>query len=198
MGSPPRVRGKAGHTARLPCTIRITPACAGKSFALLVGVVSSKDHPRVCGEKDVLPSDQHLDGGITPACAGKRVALNAVWSSTKDHPRVCGEKILHYCVFRGEGGSPPRVRGKAFCLCAHNRLPGITPACAGKSIVLKCARAYYWDHPRVCGEKNVAVSRSMRHIGSPPRVRGKVGKTKVPFPKCGITPACAGKRMCLL
>ncbi len=45
----------------------------------------------------------------------------------------------------------------------------------------------------MCGEKTVMVKGQERHLGSPPRMRGK-GVVHVFVPeKFGITPACAGK-----
>ena len=52
--------------------------------------------------------------------------------------------------------SPPRMRGKARANSAIGNDAGITPAYAGKSII---PGKYNWiirDHPRVCGEKQVA------------------------------------------
>ena len=94
-------------------------------------------------------------------------------------------------------GSPPRVRGKdnLYGLLIH--CPGITPACAGKSL-LKVERMFdTQDHPRVCGEKLYYFPRFHYHIGSPPRVRGKVVACGVIIFAVGITPACAGKS-CML
>ena len=53
------------------------------------------------------------------------------------------------------------------------------------------------DHPRVCGEKAVAVVSSSFTLGSPPRVRGKGDNGNVQIAQAGITPACAGKSMML-
>ena len=93
MGSPPRVRGKAGPAAA-PCpALRITPACAGKRSVLPRLWCAVGDHPRVCGEKmihwvtSLMPvgSPPRVRGKgpfalawsrcyrITPACAGKRL-----------------------------------------------------------------------------------------------------------------------------
>ena len=52
------------------------------------------------------------------------------------------------------------------------------------------------DHPRVCGEKAVAVVSSSFTLGSPPRVRGKGDNGNVQIAQAGITPACAGKSIC--
>ena len=91
-GSPPHVRGKEELIDRVNISIRITPACAGKSFVQHVFQRAERDHPRMCGEKYALAcrsylyqgSPPHVRGkahlpylnetcrGITPACAGKR------------------------------------------------------------------------------------------------------------------------------
>ncbi len=52
-GSPPRVRGKDDQERRELVKIRITPACAGKRAVNARGEFYNKDHPRVCGEKNV-------------------------------------------------------------------------------------------------------------------------------------------------
>ena len=92
LGSPPRVRGKAASACLTSFQTGITPACAGKSLWPLVLFASSRDHPRVCGEKlffllcggDTWGSPPRVRGKektmcailhdyrITPACAGKR------------------------------------------------------------------------------------------------------------------------------
>ena len=49
-GSPPRVRGKRFCRSSARLYMRITPARAGKTFALSVSTLYSTDHPRACGE----------------------------------------------------------------------------------------------------------------------------------------------------
>ena len=76
-----------------------------------------RDHPRVCGEKQMLQqagrvwvgSPPHMRGKetmlgcavgahrITPAYAEKSWSAHSLVSSLKDHPRVCGEKT-HYAM----------------------------------------------------------------------------------------------------
>ena len=92
FGSPPRVRGKDGQETLRPGLGRITPACAGKRWTRSPVSTSSRDHPRVCGEKTTNSCQIALTVGspprvrgkarhsplyvvytrITPACAGKR------------------------------------------------------------------------------------------------------------------------------
>ena len=86
------------------------------------------------------------------------------------------------------------MRGKVALPAKPPELFGITPACAGKSITPSGATHRNEDHPRVCGEKLIAVSPQTSTLGSPPRVRGK-GACAERVPRNNrITPACAGKR----
>ena len=50
-GSPPRVRGKGGGAVKGGFRDGITPACAGKRCSSMLESWSTRDHPRVCGEK---------------------------------------------------------------------------------------------------------------------------------------------------
>ena len=150
--------------------------------------------PRVRG-KEYSRAPTYQPYGITPACAGKRKACVPLMSRDRDHPRVCGEKAAYLRAVWVPKGSPPRVRGKVSHAVTAHLLPGITPACAGKSRIVPGIPVRGWDHPRVCGEKLGRLWQAAHNTGSPPRVRGKgVG---APHFACdlGITPACAGKRL---
>ncbi len=70
-GSPPRVRGKVVPTSSAVVCWRITPACAGKSFVRTGGISSLKDHPRVCGEKQVDLDCSGVFRGSPPRVRGK-------------------------------------------------------------------------------------------------------------------------------
>ena len=213
-GSPPHVRGKDGPRVYYIPNSGITPAYAGKSTVQRGCSRHIRDHPRVCGEKyyvtvgkaDHEGSPPRMrgkvraaplgagDSGITPACAGKR-AMDALPSvPAGDHPRVCGEKAPRHLALCCILGSPPRVRGKARHLVRGAVKRGITPACAGKSPFFPGVPGLRWDHPRVCGEKNIPQIHISRSTGSPPRVRGKVVESWNSCVFSGITPACAGKR----
>ncbi len=53
LGSPPHVRGKVTIWGASDKTTRITPACAGKRESGRDDHTAAKDHPRMCGEKDL-------------------------------------------------------------------------------------------------------------------------------------------------
>ena len=171
-GSPPRVRGKRSPFVIAPDIRRITPACAGKTRQNAGRVSGKKDHPRVCGENLGVQFNQsgvwgspprvrgkhegRLDNGnyegITPACAGKTGFPSRTSTVSKDHPRVCGENSASGSTPCKITGSPPRVRGKLALGERLNTDLGITPACAGKTVILSNRECITKDHPRVCGE----------------------------------------------
>ncbi len=152
MGSPPHVRGKVQSVSAHVANGGITPAYAGKRAAANFHLGTTRDHPRMCGEKKnicrkpkaLTGSPPHVRGkvrsldfcsscsGITPACAGK--SSRRYWNSSKhkDHPRMCGEKFIDTATFLINRGSPPHVRGKGPFCSKNVQGPGITPACAGK------------------------------------------------------------------
>ena len=155
-GSPPRVRGKGHSEPGGAGGGGITPAYAGKSMGALIADAAERDHPRMCGEKTsasslfntAAGSPPRVRGkelrvetcfshdGITPAYAGKRVSRSRAKTGEWDHPRVCGEKTVIHKNDRIAQGSPPRVRGKVLGTGKGCDGVGITPAYAGKSMML--------------------------------------------------------------
>ena len=90
-------------------------------------------------------------------------------------------------------GSPPQVRGKLSAYAQIGQLQGITPAGAGKTISLCPDRAIARDHPRRCGENPQTGYAGRYSTGSPPQVRGKLGRALGMAGFGRITPAGAGK-----
>ena len=70
-GSPPHVRGKVRLVWIFASGIRITPACAGKRPILSGANTLYRDHPRMCGEKNRLPSSICTQIGSPPHVRGK-------------------------------------------------------------------------------------------------------------------------------
>ena len=208
------MRGKAGEAWQENNQSRITPAYAGKSLVVKSNVLVARDHPRLCGEKvsvsavDTTPqgSPPPMRGKafapsgiltmtrITPAYAGKRLFASTSSTTSRDHPRLCGEKgiekKLHICFM----GSPPPMRGKAKDCRPPAEIIRITPAYAGKSILLRNRQSFLGDHPRLCGEKNTRPWIPEAPRGSPPPMRGKAKAYDGTLPEPRITPAYAGKR----
>ena len=212
LGSSPRVRGAFHVRVGCCCFRRIIPACAGSILVAQITGLSLADHPRVCGEHASLGSCRcfalgssprvrgasvqakpvHPRAGIIPACAGSIQACSRSGRGNPDHPRVCGE---HRCdAFSNEVsvGSSPRVRGASVPRGLRAGRSGIIPACAG-SIANQSRRVMpVWDHPRVCGEHQLAFAGLGRTVGSSPRVRGASGGYVARNLFIRIIPACAG------
>ena len=173
VGSPPPMRGKVDKGSIFAKSLRITPAYAGKSRHTTGFYCLRRDHPRLCGEKQLSPTGSIAHFGITPAYAGKRCMAAAPCFSRMDHPRLCGEKWAEDGATRQAAGSPPPMRGKVIACYLAGAVYGITPAYAGKSGVHD---AYTPDR-----------------VGSPPPMRGKASGDAVSDSVSGITPAYAGK-----
>ena len=166
--------------------------CGEKPAFSWLALATQGSPPRVRG-KVRAPLAEKSVWGITPACAGKSARSAGGEVSVGDHPRVCGEK-RHSHENRSSGrGSPPRVRGKDLEVGNLSAGGRITPACAGKSYHVKPDCVTTGDHPRVCGEKLLALSHIFNSLGSPPRVRGKGVQLNLIPRVTRITPACAGK-----
>ena len=70
-GSPPPMRGKAPNQQQICNNHRITPAYAGKSGEGSMSSFRLKDHPRLCGEKNLFKKLLCVDVGSPPPMRGK-------------------------------------------------------------------------------------------------------------------------------
>ena len=168
----PRVRGKPAVRAHRGLPLPSTPACAGKTRAVISAPDATTFNPRVCGEN---------------SCR-----RNSTLPSTPQPPRVRGKlepRPLHAASFP----QPPRVRGKQVGIKAHPHMLPSTPACAGETP----AKSIPWRpvslNPRVCGENTINWDRVLNLAPQSPRVRGKPEKFAKGLLDHASTPACAGK-----
>ena len=168
------MRGKVNCLGLLLSGSRITPAYAGKRATKeMEGLLIKGSPPHMRGKVRVLP-ESTPQTGITPAYAGK---------SKRGGSRA-----------KTRLGSPPHMRGKGIVPCIQRRFVGITPAYAGKSFASSSILVAHWDHPRICGEKEMSSISCNLDSGSPPHMRGKVLSAVGSRDHLGITPAYAGKR----
>ena len=172
---------------------RITPACAGRRQPCNLPTPAVWDHPRLRGEKR-LQEKQRLDvqgspppargegrvnclvieaNRITPACAGRRGYEPCNYCVRGDHPRLRGEKPAVCRISDKTVGSPPPARGEVSSTASPPAVSGITPACAGRSSLLRLWWSSARDHPRLRGEKFL--------------------QSLCAYACLGITPACAGR-----
>ena len=216
-GSSPRVRGKRRHSGDRGLPVRLIPACAGKTGFGGGRSRRWRAHPRVCGENAAgvylmyrrRGSSPRVRGkragggarggacGLIPACAGK--TLRSWWTCTTRtaHPRVCGENLDADLESVSPQGSSPRVRGKREVVIPASLVPGLIPACAGKTQRESGRAPGGRAHPRVCGENLGGAALKAGDTGSSPRVRGKRVSRLPGDDRARLIPACAGKTRCV-
>ena len=134
-GSPPHARGRLMTFSWITRGGRITPACAGKTRLSRDSIGIRQDHPRMRGE-DFPPScRRRVSARITPACAGKTSGSGSGVGVSADHPRMRGEDKFVGNINVYDVGSPPHARGRHSYSQRRRRAVGITPACAGKTLL---------------------------------------------------------------
>ena len=212
QGSSPRMRGTPRRPHRRFAHDGIIPAHAGNTCGGLRCTMSTRDHPRACGEHfnqlylsaQKKGSSPRMRGtpyvahegaccrGIIPAHAGNTFTNLRLRKGTWDHPRACGEHRRARPRFAGQRGSSPRMRGTLISNWVGGFHRGIIPAHAGNTSRRNHNRRLYGDHPRACGEHADNSSMTFNSEGSSPRMRGTPQVGGVIVAVKGIIPAHAG------
>ena len=192
--------------------LRIIPAYAGSTVALVALFMVCGDHPRVCGEHNTrkrtkyksvgssprmrgAPAEQvgvRAGPGIIPAYAESTPQIAEAGRERRDHPRVCGEHLTHTIQCVPVCGSSPRMRGAPGCSSSLLDDMRIIPAYAGSTGGPADESGKGEDHPRVCGEHPSTMTASLGAWGSSPRMRGAPGTLGAGGPGRRIIPAYAG------
>ena len=110
-----------------------------------------------------------------------------------DHPRLRGKDQTMDMHIGMEMGSPPLARERPFCASAAVLCYRITPACAGKTRIIKRRMRAKKDHPRLRGKDGPTERMETETAGSPPLARERHWESCFYGAWAGITPACAGK-----
>ena len=131
LGSSPRMRGTPEENVVVLNNGGIIPAYAGNTLSIFPSNAFKRDHPRVCGEHEVVTNyadaakgssprmrgtQKHPRGtvgaeGIIPAYAGNTSNCHMGRALARDHPRVCGEHRQGGKYGTNGIGSSPRMRG---------------------------------------------------------------------------------------
>ena len=194
-------------------TLRITPACAGRTSFRQSLCTSQRDHPRSRGKDAILNiitnelegspplareghSEERFhtkEAGITPAFAGRTYFFADSVYISQDHPRMCGKDYLLLNNLARNIGSPPHVREGLQETVEEVAETGITPACAGRTQTMKMPTRLFQDHPRMCGKDSEGRFKASAELGSPPHVREGPFLFLLLQRSSRITPACAGR-----
>ena len=152
-GSPPHTRERLLRCVCVLCSIRITPAYAGKTLVSVCFQLLPRDHPRIRGKDfhtvlitDLIPGSpphtrerhgrpyDNTDAiGITPAYAGKTLLRIFEVLLLWDHPRIRGKDARVTSYSESCTGSPPHTRERHINTVHSLFLLRITPAYAGKT-----------------------------------------------------------------
>ena len=92
QGSPPRARGEVARPVTPLKNRGITPACAGRRGRAMRCFYTSRDHPRVCGEKLTGKNGAQTEKGSPPRVRGEAGEPAFPAFHLRITPRVCGEK----------------------------------------------------------------------------------------------------------
>ena len=156
LGSSPPVRGARDSVLDGVYKIGLIPARAGSTGVVPLVRVSSRAHPRPCGEhsswwsprcrwwgssppvRGAPPawSDPQNYRGLIPARAGSTRPSGRRSSPLRAHPRPCGEHVSLVLASASDRGSSPPVRGAHAHQIGSLRLGGLIPARAGSTLGL--------------------------------------------------------------
>ena len=115
-----------------------------------------RDHPRLCGEKHMVPKRSTPIWGSPPPMRGKAQSRPVICTLFRITPAYAGKS------------RKPVHRRKP--VQDHPRL------CGGKSLEGADEQEGKKDHPRLCGEKHSIYSLFKPYLGSPPPMRGKANR----------------------
>ena len=194
-GSSPRMRGAPQLTLTMQSWCRIIPADAGSTHYKSCAHVSPWDHPRGCGEHPMLRPASLWGPGIIPADAGSTSGKSNVIAESEDHPRGCGEHDNAVRIGIHQVGSSPRMRGAPTHNAPRSYDSRIIPADAGSTTPQSGRIPGKRDHPRGCGEHQLAQDQNLTNSGSSPRMRGALTGYYDLRPNGRIIPADAGSTM---
>ena len=213
LGSSPLTRGKPHLGAYLEVRLRLIPAHAGKTYAIVGLSPVMRAHPRSRGENFAAPvsTSRHLGsspltrgkpprpdhrrdrGRLIPAHAGKTQIASMSGRSLGAHPRSRGENFAPAFCRATKGGSSPLTRGKRLPAFARFVRPGLIPAHAGKTAPNGIKNFADGAHPRSRGENGRRDDGGHVAAGSSPLTRGKREARALLRDRCGAHPRSRGE-----
>ena len=173
-GSSPRMRGKRRIVDTRHNRLRIIPAHAGQTKSKRVRAFSMPDHPRACGANSCDAASGRIVTGSSPRMRGKHGHLVRRNDRDRIIPAHAGQTSKHVDVRSAVDGSSPRMRGKPTRNHRHQGRQRIIPAHAGQTDDTASPRRFSTDHPRACGANPTLRRAEGAHVGSSPRMRGKL------------------------
>ena len=172
LGSSPRMRGALALPTAFCASSGIIPAYAGSTGGKSDGIETCR--------------------GSSPRMRGARLANLALVGLRGIIPAYAGSTEEWCADIDAEWGSSPRMRGAHRVCDELRKRNGIIPAYAGSTVLLRRHITAPTDHPRVCGEHDLADDMGWAFPGSSPRMRGARRYGRGARPRARIIPAYAG------
>ena len=142
----------------------------------VVTVTCKETPPRAWGRLRILVNNAAVDGN-TPTCVGKTRPGIIDAKSGQKHPHVRGEDLG--CRPRAPlyAETPPRAWGRPAQGFAGLNTARNTPTCVGKTPRYVCVAVLREKHPHVRGEDARLAPSQPSRLETPPRARGRRGRT---------------------
>ena len=185
--------GQVSHDNGEMCEVRIIPTRVGTRIILISLLVTTKDHPHACGDKQGYTAKpitaegssprvwgqavpkilEKLPERIIPTRVGTSILKLRLLDGLTDHPHACGDKLSSQHLVFYHAGSSPRVWGQDFATAEQNLQHRIIPTRVGTSDKNISENNVSWDHPHACGDKERLGGYAVGKSGSSPRVWGQ-------------------------
>ena len=191
-GSSPRLwgtpRGRQGPGAQY----RFIPTSVGNAHKGDGCHPGRAVHPHVCGEREIKDTRARREAGSSPRLWGthrnerlEAIRLRFIPTSVGNaplqkairgmcavHPHVCGERkrASHYAD--EFDGSSPRLWGTLGIAADGFAAGRFIPTSVGNALLSRMLAIPGPVHPHVCGERQIAIMRSVAPCGSSPRLWG--------------------------
>ena len=157
--------------------------------SVVVSIFGSSPHTR--GTR-AHPAHRTRGSRFIPAYAGNASELSPASHQRPVHPRIRGERVTRRASMNDHSGSSPHTRGTPVPRDIAELETRFIPAYAGNACWTRCGRPAWTVHPRIRGERAVALYRAVREIGSSPHTRGTRGCGRDTVYRDRFIPAYAG------
>ena len=171
-GSSPHTRGARLIVPAAYTGLRIIPAYAGSTFAVLAMPAVGRDHPRIRGEHVRGLLSRHAHGGSSPHTRGALLRLLHSRARRGIIPAYAGSTRRGSPRLAVAAGSSPHTRGAPAEGDLAQAGGGIIPAYAGSTPGSGTIAGSSQDHPRIRGEHDLSAVDGGGLPGSSPHTRG--------------------------
>ena len=187
------MRGERARSARYQRDHRgSSPHARGTHQQIRFQPPRSTVHPRMRGERVRCFWKMACKKRFIPACAGNAGQRAAPFSDRSVHPRMRGERSGFGSRTPAGNGSSPHARGTPRKSSQVARVARFIPACAGNAFTGELVASAHTVHPRMRGERVVALTRGVYGVGSSPHARGTPDAHDAETVQRRFIPACAG------